>query len=235
MRVAIMQPTYLPWAGYFGLIDSVDLFIFLDNVQFDRRSWQQRNRIKTNAGVRWLSVPVYSKGKRDQRINEVIIDNSTNFIEVQKKTIRHNYRAARFFSDGISSVESLIDDLQSEILSDYTIEIIRKIMLQLNIGTQTVRASELTSTGVKAELLASLCDEVGARVYLSPPGSKEYLEGSDSFEKAGIPVQYFNFVHPTYSQPHGEFISHLSVVDLLLNCGPKCSELISRASGTVEI
>jgi len=226
MRVAIMQPTYLPWIGYFSLINSVDLFIFLDNVQFERRSWQQRNRIKTMNGPQWLTIPVLSKGRRTQKVNEVVIDLPSGFSERHKETIRHTYRQARFFEDSMRFIEDVIPSRFSNLLADYSIEGVRQINAFLGICTETIRSSSLGSAGQKAELLANICVEVGARTYISPPGSHPYLSESDCFQKTGIPVEYFKFTPTEYPQLYCGFISHLSVVDAIFNCGPETAKLI---------
>ena len=226
MRVAIMQPTYLPWIGYFSLINSVDLFVFLDDVQFERRSWQQRNRIKTMHGSQWLTIPVLSKGRRTQKVNEVVIDLPSGFSERHKETIRHTYRQARFFEDSMRFIEDVIPARFSNLLADYSIEGVRQISAFLDVCTETIRSSSLGSTGQKAQLLANICVEVGARTYISPPGSYPYLNESDCFLKAGIPVEYFKFTPTEYPQLYSGFISHLSVVDAIFNCGPETAELI---------
>jgi hypothetical protein len=226
MRVAIMQPTYLPWAGYFDLISSVDLFIFLDNVQFDRRSWQQRNRIKTADGVQWLTVPVYSKGLRHQLLKDVAIDYSTQFITKHQRTIRQSYQKAEFFSDQITNMNRLIE-YDGEDLASYNTRIIQQLMSWLEIETDIARASELNGSGNREHLLASLCADVQATEYVSPPGSRSYLQDSQAFKKLGIQVSYFDFLHPVYPQLHGPFVSHLSIIDMMFNLGSGAARLFS--------
>lgn len=224
-----MQPTYLPWSGYFGLLNSVDLFVFLDSVQFDRRSWQQRNQIKTANGSQWLTVPVISKGKRDQKINEVEIDLKSRFYLKHQKSIILNYKKSPFFnivSDDIFEVlNKKIDNMAL-----LNIELIKALNNLIGIKTKTISSSDLNSFGVKSELLASICSEVGAKEYISPPGSKKYLEKSDSFKKIGVDVKYFSFNHPIYSQNFDFFLENMSVIDLLMNCGNESIELIEEGS-----
>lgn len=226
-RVAIMQPTYLPWAGYFGLIQSVDLFILLDSVQFTKRSWQQRNQIKTANGPLWLTVPVLSKGKRDQLISEVEIDYGQDFPRSHQKTLEMNYKNSLYFdSFGPGLVATLGGN--DKYLSELTTKSIKWIRDALGIKTPIRLASEFATTGVKADLLASLCEQVGATEYISPPGSKVYLDESDAFVKRGIPISYFVFKHPEYPQRFGDFSPYMSVVDLLFNCGPASSSIIEE-------
>jgi hypothetical protein len=225
MRVAIMQPTYLPWSGYFGLMRSVDLFIFLDTVQFARRSWQQRNQIKTATGPQWLTVPVLVKGKRDQLISDVEIEQTANFAAIHRRSIELSYRKAPFFDTFAAPLLSALEQPQNR-LAELTISIAIVLKEQLRITTPIMRASNLQSEGVKADLLASLCRQTNATEYVSPPGSQGYLDQSIAFENAGIPVRYFHFAHPQYPQLFGEFIPYMSCIDMLFNCGDRTLPLI---------
>ena len=228
-RVAIMQPTYLPWCGYFGLMHAVDVFVLLDSVQFARRSWQQRNQIKGANGAQWLSVPVLSKGKRDQLISDVEINKTDNFASAHRKTIEMSYAKTPFFKAYADELLPLLDN-PSPRLADLTISLILWLKSQLGITTQVLRSSELGGIGAKGELLASLCRELGASTYISPPGSKDYLDETDAFEKIGVPVKYYEFKHPQYPQPFGDFIPYMSTIDMLFNCGDRSLSLIE--SGT---
>lgn len=227
-RVAIMQPTYLPWSGYFGLMQAVDVFIFLDSVQFARRSWQQRNQIKTARGAQWLTVPVTSKGKRDQLISEVEVDMSSNFAATHRKTIEANYSKAVCFREIAPALLAKLDNPTR--LADLNIGIIMHCCELLGIETKVLRSSAMQGEGAKADLLASLCREVGATEYISPPGSSEYLDASDAFSALGVPVRYFNYHHPEYPQLFGEFLPYMSVIDMLFNCGAHSASLIRNAS-----
>lgn len=227
--VAIMQPTYLPWLGYFSLMKSVDLFILLDSVQFSRRSWQQRNQIKTASGPMWLTVPVLSKGKRDQLIREVEIDRGRDFPQNHQKALELNYKRAPNFNAYMPELLSILN-ADNIYLTDLTIGLITWLKNALGIVTPLCRSSEFNAVGANAELLASLCEQVGATEYVSPPGSKDYLETSDAFARRGLPLHYFSFAHPQYPQLYGDFISHMSTVDLLFNCGAHSVDLIGTYS-----
>lgn len=224
-RVAIMQPTYLPWCGYFGLIAAVDVFIFLDSVQFAKRSWQQRNQIKTARGGHWLTVPVDSKGRSEQLISEVKIDKKSNFSSKHVKSIEVNYAKAVHFKDFGPDLFELINRPYSHLV-DMNVEIIKHCLKVLNINTEVIYSSQMHGVGVKADLLASLCKEVCATEYISAPGSKNYLETSVAFKEIGVPVSYFNYVHPEYPQLFGDFLPYISFIDMLLNCGDRSSDLI---------
>jgi hypothetical protein len=232
-RVAIMQPTYLPWSGYFGLMQSVDVFVLLDSVQFARRSWQQRNQIKTANGAQWLSVPVLSKGKRDQLISEVELDKGSGFAATHRRSIQQSYAKTPHFKQYADTLLPLLDN-RSPLLADMTIGLIMQLKAQLGIETRVLRASELECSGAKADLLASLCMQIGASAYVSPPGSKDYLDESDAFDAIGVPVQYYEFKHPEYPQPFGEFLPYMSVIDMLFNCGERSSALIQDSSSVLQ-
>lgn len=232
-RCAIMQPTYLPWSGYFGLMQAVDVFVLLDSVQFSRRSWQQRNQIKTAHGAKWLSVPVLSKGRRQQLLREVELDLSSGFAESHCRSIALNYSKAPHFSDYANELFPLLNPC-GPLLTDLTIALIHELKEKLGITTCILRASELDGVGCKADLLASICEQTGTSTYVSPPGSKIYLDDSDAFERIGVPVKYFSFKHPEYSQLHGEFLPNMSVIDMMFNCGDRSYSLIQDASEIVE-
>ena len=230
--MAIMQPTYLPWSGYFGLMQSVDVFVLLDSVQFARRSWQQRNQIKTARGPQWLSVPVLKKGKRDQLICEVEVDQSSGFAVTHRRSIELSYAKTPYFRQYAKSLLPLLES--SPLLADMSTALILKLKAQLGIETRVLRASQIDSSGTKADLLAALCKQIGASVYVSPPGSRGYMDESDAFEKVGVPVKYYDFKHPKYSQPFGEFLPYLSVIDMLFNCGERSSALIQGAGEVLK-
>jgi hypothetical protein len=226
--VAIMQPTYLPWSGYFGLMHHVDLFIILNSVQFSRRSWQQRNKIKTMNGEQWLTVPVLSKGKRNQSISEVLIDRSRDYPRTHSRSLELNYKKAPHFDEHSIRIFEIINS-GHELLSELNIEMINAIKDMLTIRTPIIQSSELVGVGEKANLLASLCARVGATEYISPPGSKTYLDKSEAFDKRNIAVRYFKFHHPQYSQLFGNFSPYMSVIDLLFNCGSDSLEIIASS------
>jgi hypothetical protein len=214
----IMQPTYLPWVGYFDLMDQSDYFIFLDSVQFDKRSWQQRNRIKTPNGEMMLTVPVYSKGKYTQSICDVRIDTTKNFQEKHIKTIQQFYSKAAFYSQYFDKFNSILRKEYSHLV-DLNIDLILFFKELLGIQREIARSSLLELQGKKVELLYNICKIVKADCYLSPIGSKNYIDENNLFEKNGMALRYHNYQHPVYRQLYGEFIPYLSVIDLLLNEG----------------
>jgi len=223
--VAIMQPTFLPWSGYFALMLQAEKFVFLDSVQFVRRSWQQRNRIKTPDGPLWLTVPVLSRGARDQLISEVQIDHTSGWIEKMVRTITHHYARAPHFVPHAEAVFAILRK-RHERLADLNIELIAHLQGALAIECALVRSSTLGGSGHKADLLASLCAELGAKAYVAAVGSKEYIDESTAFQERGIEVRYNSYQALAYPQLHGPFEPFLSVLDLLLNVGPQSAARI---------
>jgi len=229
--VAIMQPTYLPWVGYFNLLNSVDEFIFLDSVQFSKRSWQQRNKIKAVDGFRWLTVPVITKGKREQSICEVEIDGSRKFPSDHISSLMHSYGKSPFYDTYANELFKILGS-DFKFLADLNIALICHFCKILGIRTNIVRSSEMDCQGNKSELLAHLCKQLNASIYISPPGSKEYMDQSTVFKENNIEVMYHEYLHPTYNQINGEFEPFMSIVDLLFNCGDLSLQIIS--SGAIK-
>lgn len=223
--VAIMQPTYLPWTGYFELMDSCDVFVFLDCVQFDKRSWQQRNRIKTVSGELYLTVPVFTKNRREQKILEVEIDGSREFSLQHLRSIQSAYGKAPFYRQYIRGLKELLERKHTH-LAELNIDLIHWIARMLGIETRTLRSSTLPARGARVERLISICEFVGADHYLSPEGARAYIEENNPFETRGIRLSYQKYRHPAYRQLHGDFIPHMSTLDLLFNEGERGLDIV---------
>ena len=227
--IAIMQPTFLPWIGYFSLLERVDEFVIFDHVQFEKRSWQQRNKIRTHQGEQWLSVPVSSKGKQSQSIKnaEILYDGKRCPLEKIMKSIEVNYKKAPFYND-YSDDLNLILSKKPKYISNLNKSIIRWVCEKLQIVTPCVLSSELDTSGSKADLLVDICRTQKATHYISPPGSQGYLDGSSAFEEAGIPVLYHDYKHPEYPQLHGGFTPYICILDLLFNVGPDSRAIVTQ-------
>lgn len=216
-RVAISQPTYLPWLGYFHLMACADTFIFLDDTQFEKRSWQQRNKIKGPNGALNLTVPVLTKGRFSQAINEVEIAHP-NWQKQHRQTIHHLYSRAPHYQD-MAELLDLIYSRSWTRLVDVNLHIILYIADKLGLKTRFLRASDLHSEGKRVNHLIHLCQKVNATHYLSGPAAKEYIDQNNLFPTYGITLEYQQFEHPVYSQLNPPFMSHLSVLDLVMNVG----------------
>ena len=226
--IAIMQPTFLPWAGYFGLMDSVDEFVLLDHVQFDKRSWQQRNQIKTANGAQWLTVPVITKGKKEQAICDVQLQaDDKDFPTKILKSIEQNYKKAPYYGDYIQSIEEIFLQPHTH-LNMLNTALINYFRQCLGVATPVLLSSDMSVTGAKAALLVDICQKRQANHYLSPPGAQDYIAASNDFEQAGIKVNYFTYEHPEWGQQYGNFIPYMSVIDLLFNVGDKSMTVIRQ-------
>ena len=217
--VAIMQPTYLPWLGYFALMDRVDTFVYLDSVQFARRSWQQRNRIKSATGEMMLTIPVAKKGLRDQKIADVEILYGPEFPRRHIDILAANYRRAEFFDTYAPPLYGLLETAHRK-LADLTIAICEWLAEVFGITARRIRSVTMDNAGAKADLLVHLCRQLDATRYISPVGSHDYLAEFDAFAKAGIELYYHGYEHPTYPQLYGPFLPFMGAIDLLAECRP---------------
>lgn len=218
MQVAAIQSNYIPWRGYFDFIRSVDLFIFYDDVQYSSGSWRNRNRIKTASGVRWLTVPVHVR-RLHQRICDTEIDYGQRWQKRHRGLLTESYKGTPFFPRYAPTFFDLIER-RYENLSELNVTLIRWLMGELRIDTRVARSEEFFLSGRRNERLLSLLQEVGASAYLSGPAGRAYLD-EDKFTKSGIQLQYKSYCYPSYPQAHGDFISEVSVLDLLFHRGPE--------------
>jgi WbqC-like protein family len=241
VKVAISQPTYLPWLGYFDLIDQVDIFVFLDSVQFEKQSWQQRNRIKTPAGLQWLTVPVVFRGRLSQQIKDVEI-RELDFWRKHLRAIELNYRRCPFFDTYFPELTSLLTKSfgAASLLVDLNVRLIEWTMRILGVRTRCVRSSSLERDGKRTELLVNLCTLLRARTYLSPLGSAGYLIADmQRFVERGIDVAFQHYEHPVYRQQFPPFCAYGSLIDLLFNEGDRSLEILrsgrKRPFGSNEV
>lgn len=216
-KVAIVQSNYIPWKGYFDLIGSVDEFILYDDVQFTRRDWRNRNRIKTPDGSKWLTVPVRSKGRYEQSIRETEISEG-DWRGTHQSALRNSYQRAPHYE----TVAGIMDAVYNEghvRLHDLNRAFIDRICRLLEIPTVLRTSWDFQLIEGRSERLADLCVQAGADVYLSGPAARGYLDES-VFRRLGVQVQWFGYDHyPVYPQLWGKFDHHVSIVDLLFNCG----------------
>jgi hypothetical protein len=217
--VAIVQSNYIPWKGYFDLINSVDEFILYDTVQYTRRDWRNRNLIKTRDGLRWLTIPVQVKGRYLQTIQETKISDP-GWSRRHLETIRHSYRRAPFLDQYESFLIGLYRDCSNVLLSEVNERFLRAICQVLGISTVISRASSYSRVPDRDEQLMTLLLESGARRYLSGPTARGYLDEA-RFEAAGLRIEWMDYSdYPEYSQLFPPFEHRVSVIDLLLNVGP---------------
>lgn len=231
MIVAIHQPQYLPWLGYFGKMLQADLFCHLDCVQYKKNEWQNRNRIKTARGWQWLTVPVTYRFP--QKINEVGIDNTTDWARRHLQALRTNYRRAPFFESYFPAIEALLSR-RWESLSELNLSLIECIRGILGIADKpAVRASSIGAAEEPTERLIDICRELGADAYLAGAGAAAYMDVA-RVAQSGLRLLTQAFEHPVYPQRFDGFIPQLSIVDLIFNCGPESAVLIQAANRRLE-
>lgn len=225
MKIAVVQPCYLPWKGYVDLIHSVDHFVFFDDVQYPRaRTWRNRNQIIVNRTPKWINVPV-EKSPWHLKINEVRIREP--FAEAHWQLMTQGYRQAKFFSGYADEIKRLLL-LEAELLADLTIIQTRELCRLLGIRTPMSRSSELGIHGLhKTDLLVEICRRLAATEYISGPSAKDYIEPG-KFADAGIQLTYFTYSYPEYPQLSETFTHQVSVVDMLFNIGPQTPDYIWR-------
>ena len=227
MIIAIIQPTFLPWCGYMSLIEYVDEVVFLDNVQFDKRSWQQRNKIKTANGTLTLTVPVITKNLFNQHIKDVKIDYSSVFQKKMIRSITQNYSKSIYFEDYSNELFSLIENTHKSLL-DLNINLISFLCEKLNIELNFSLSSNLKLTSSKEELILDICKLKKAKKYISTIGAKNYLNEENFLKKNNIELNFFEYIDNKYNQLHGKFVSNLSVIDLLFNEGQKSKTILKK-------
>jgi len=220
-NVVITQSNYIPWKGYFDAIHTADTLVLYDDMQYTKRDWRNRNQIKTQNGLVWLSVPVQVKGKYFQKTNETTINDPT-WAKKHWQTLFRSYKKAPFFKD----YEGIFSDLYSSAeretsLSQVNYSFIKAICEILGITTKIFWSSDFELTEGKTERLVDLCKKLGGTDYYSGPAAKNYMDES-LFEKENVNVHYFDYSgYKEYPQLHGEFTHSVSILDLLFNVGPE--------------
>jgi len=218
-RLAIVQSNYVPWKGYFDLMRSVDEFVLYDDVQYTRRDWRNRNRFKSPAGVRWLTIPVQVKGRYHQRIDETLVSDP-KWAEQHWATLRSWYGKAPFFEQYRSVLEGVYLGCEESHLSRINRSLLELVAGLLGIDTPFSSSLDYEISGTKTERLLGICEAAGATSYVSGPAAKDYFEES-LFADAGIEVRWMQYEgYPEYPQLYPPFEHHVSALDLLFNVGP---------------
>jgi len=225
MIVAIQQPEHLPWTGFFNKMAQCDLFVYLDNVQFKKRYFDNRNKIKTEDGVKWITVPIHSKGKYTQNINQVVIDNESRWTKKYLGIIEHTYKKSPFWNDVKNIVFPCLGESRDK-LADLNYALIEGCRNYLRVNTPVNMASALQVDGLSgSDLILEICLKTKADIYISGPDGRDYMD-IDRFNQRGIKIVYHDFEHPVYPQLFDGFVSHMSIIDLIANMGPKSSHIV---------
>ncbi len=217
-KVAILQSNYIPWKGYFDMINMVDEFILFDDMQYTRRDWRNRNKIKTAKGPTWISIPVEVKGKYFQKICETQISDTKWGIDHWEK-IRHNYARAPYFKDYKDRFEYLFLENKEELLSQINYQFITTINEILGIDTKISWSMDYGVIEGKTERLVGLCEKAGASEYLSGPAAKDYIV-KELFDEKNIKLSWMEYSgYPEYHQLFPPFEHGVTILDLIFNTG----------------
>jgi len=221
MNVVILQPSYIPWRGYFDQIRRADLFVFYDDVQYDKRSWRNRNQIKTSRGKQWLTIPVFSRGAQTDNIpiNQIRISWDEPWNRNHLMALRHSYAKAPHFNRYMPLLDEVYHR-HDEYLADFTIE--TSITLARTLGlseTRFMRSSEIPNIeGNKTDRVINILKYVGATHYICGPSASHYME-PDKFKEAGVPFEYMEYNYPEYSQLYPPYDPFVSIFDLIFMMG----------------
>lgn len=221
-----MQPTFMPWLGYFNIIKSSDIFVFLDDVQFKKRSWHQRNKILINKKEGYLTIPAISKSRFNQKINEVIMDNDQQWKIKHIKTLKNNYSKHEYFDETFSIINAIYQNNYEKLL-DLNVNFIKSVLNFLSIETKIIFSSQFNLSSSKENRILELCKIIKAKKYISPIGSKIYLKDGEIFKKNNIELEYIDYQYKVYKQKKIEkFVPRLSVIDAMFNLGKNTIEIL---------
>lgn len=222
MKIAIHQPQYLPWIGYFDKMDRADIFVILDDVQYKKNEWQNRNKIRTSESWQWLTVPVHYKF--GELIKDVEIDDHKNWPDKHLKSIEMNYAKSEHFDKYILFFRDIFSGKWGS-LEELNTHCIRYIKDSLGIKTKILRSSMLGVASSSTERLVGICRSLDADTYISGIGGRDYLD-ENLFSESNIKVEYQDYKHPEYEQLHEGFFPYMSAVDLLFCCAEESLDII---------
>ena len=224
MILTAHQPVYLPWLGLFHKIALAETFVYFDQVQYLPKDWMNRNKIRTKSGSIWLTVPVLRKGYRDLKTSEIEINNSIDWQKKHFRSISLNYKKSPYFENYIPFFEDVYSR-KWKFLGDLNEYMLKWFLDELGIKVNFLNANDFKFQGEKSSLILNMCKELNASTYIFGTLGKDYANVHE-FEKNNIKLIFQDYNHPKYSQLYSEFVSHLSVIDLLFNHGPKSLEII---------
>ena len=239
LTCAICQPHYLPWIGYFEMIDRVDVFVLFNDVQFIKREWKNPNRIRkspTGSDTKWLTVPVTQECQRSL-LKDARISNVHNWTAAHFESLQHTYRNTSFVFDHLMGLNEISEMYRDSSLADLNDALVTHICQQLGITTRLIKSSELHVNGKREDKLLNICKAIGADVYLANNSTGQYVQ-AEFFQRDGVDFVLQDYQHPEYKQTWKgrglPFLSHLSIVDLLFNQGKQSLEIIRKGRANFE-
>lgn len=228
MILTAHQTVYLPWLGLFHKIALADSYVYIDSVQYLKKDWNNRNKIKMSQGWNFLTVPILSKGKFSQLLRDVKINNNFNWRKKHWKSIQLNYKKTPYFDEYSPFFEELFEK-EWVFLSDLNREIMKFILKELGIKTRWIEGSTLDPKGTKTDLVIDICKKVNANIYIFGTLGRDYAE-IEKFDKEGIKIIFQDYNHPTYQQQFNKFEPYLSVIDLMFNHGKDSYKIIMEGN-----
>ena len=232
MILTAHQPVYLPWLGLFHKIALADLFCYFDIVQYQKKDFNNRNKIKTSSGTMWLSVPVESKDHLQKNVSTISIVQD-GWLKKHVRAIELNYRRAPFFDQYFEPLADLMTKSSRGDLGTLNLALLTYVNRELGISTPIVKASDYTFTGTKSDLVLNMCEVLGATTYIFGKQGEDYADRG-SFDNARIRLHFQDYRHPEYSQINGPFQPFMSVIDLLFNKGPQSLQVILDGNATAD-
>lgn len=224
-KIAILQSNYIPWKGVFDMIQQVDIFVFLEDVQYTQHDWRNRNKLLTKDGTKWVTVPIIHSNRAGQKIYEAEINDKINWQRKHFNAFELNYIRAPYFKQYKWILDYLYKEKKWSSISDLNIYAIKLIAKELGIRTQFINSSDLQTTGSKDDKLIQIIKKLNGTYYLSGPAAKKYIDSS-KFENVGVELEYIKYEYPKYKQLYDPFNHNVSILDLLFNCGPDASYFI---------
>ena len=224
MILTAHQPVYLPWLGLFHKIALADLFCYFDIVQYQRKDYNNRNKIKTSNGELWLSVPVESKNHLSKNVSKILIVQD-NWVKKHLKSIELNYKKTPFFKDYFPELQSILINDSKDSLGYLNLKLLEYFMECLKIDTPIVKASDYSFEGIGSDLVLDMCVKLGADNYIFGEQGKNYADVK-AFKEAEIVVEFQNYIHPIYRQMGRDFLPYMSIIDLLFNEGDKSYDIL---------
>mgnify|MGYP001399582945 CR=1 FL=1 len=227
-KTAIIQSNYIPWIGYFDIISQVDNFVFYDTVQFTKRSWRNRNYIKTPNGKLLLTIPINLKGSKSRNIEDILLNDETWGYDHFKK-ITYNYKKSKYYKEVSELLYETYFDKSLTKLSQVNISLIKNIINYLELETKLFKSSDFELGGDKVSDLALICNDLNSTDYLSGPFGRTYVD-EDIFNKKNVELHFFDYpTYPQYTQQWDDrFIPNLSIIDILFNCGLDTRKMFSE-------
>ena len=233
MILTAHQPVYLPWLGLFHKIALADMFISFDQVQYQPKDWNNRNKIKTAQGEIWLSVPVLRKGYLEKKITDIEINNTEPWARKHWRSMKVAYAKAPYFSRYADFFEDTYGQ-RWESLVELNVYMLRWFLETLGIPVTVRSAGEWNFRGEKSELVLDMCTQVAASDYIFGAMGQNYADVK-AFEKAKVNVHFQDYKHPVYGQLHGDFAPYLSITDLLFNCGDESLDILLSGNISKQI